>query len=265
MLFRSEASGDEPRPELRKIVINACGLQCPGPIMQVFKAMQDMHDGEYLEISVTDPGFTKDISSWCEKTGNTLVSLDREENSFRCLLKKGRGDEEVSKQDLQPASSSSLQENATLVVFSGDLDKAMASFIIASGAAAMGKQVTMFFTFWGLNIIKKANVKTEKSFMEKMFSVMMPKDASKLPLSKMNMGGAGTAMMKKVMKDKNVDSLEYLMQNAKNAGVKMIACAMSMDVMGIQEEELLDGVEVGGVATYLGEATEGNVNLFISS
>lgn len=178
-------------------------------------------------------------------------------------MKKGRGDEEVSKQDLQPASSSSLQENATLVVFSGDLDKAMASFIIASGAAAMGKQVTMFFTFWGLNIIKKANVKTEKSFMEKMFSVMMPKDASKLPLSKMNMGGAGTAMMKKVMKDKNVDSLEYLMQNAKNAGVKMIACAMSMDVMGIQEEELLDGVEVGGVATYLGEATEGNINLFI--
>lgn len=258
-----ESSKDEPTPELRKIVINACGLQCPGPIMQVFKAMQDMHDGEYLEISVTDPGFTKDISSWCEKTGNTLVSLDREENSFRCLLKKGRGDEEVSKQDLQPASSSSLQENATLVVFSGDLDKAMASFIIASGAAAMGKQVTMFFTFWGLNIIKKVNVKTEKSFMEKMFSVMMPKDASKLPLSKMNMGGAGTAMMKKVMKDKNVDSLEYLMQNAKNAGVKMIACAMSMDVMGIQEEELLDGVEVGGVATYLGEATEGNVNLFI--
>ena len=81
-----EASREEPKPELRKIVINACGLQCPGPIMQVFKAMQDMHDGEYLEISVTDPGFTKDISSWCEKTGNTLVSLDREENSFRCLL-----------------------------------------------------------------------------------------------------------------------------------------------------------------------------------
>lgn len=260
---KEDSAGKEPKSDVQKIVINACGLQCPGPIMQVFKAMQKMHDGEYLEISVTDPGFTKDISSWCEKTGNTLVSLNREENSFRCLLKKGRGDKEVSKQDLKSVSDNGLQENATLVVFSGDLDKAMASFIIASGAAAMGKQVTMFFTFWGLNIIKKANVKTEKSFMEKMFAMMMPKDASKLPLSKMNMGGAGTMMMKKVMKDKHVDSLEYLMENAKNAGVKMIACAMSMDVMGIKEEELIDGVEVGGVATYLGKATEGNVNLFI--
>ncbi len=254
--------GEEIKGDINKITFNACGLQCPGPIMQVFKVMQDMKDGEYLEITVTDPGFKRDIDSWCKQTGNTLVSLTDEDKNIRCLLRKGVEGAEGAAVSKEPAASS-LQDHATMVVFSGDLDKAMASFIIASGAAAMGKQVTMFFTFWGLNIIKKANVKTQKTSMEKMFSKMMPKDASDLHLSKMNMGGLGTKMMKKVMKEKNVDDLQCLMENAKKAGVKMIACAMSMDVMGVKEEELIDGVEVGGVATYMGKATEGNVNLFI--
>ncbi len=152
----------------------------------------------------------------------------------------------------------------TIIMFSGDLDKAMASLIIANGAAAMGDEVTMFFTFWGLNVLRKAKkIKVKKEFMEKMFGFMMPRGADKLRLSKMNFGGAGTAMMKSIMRKKNVNSLPQLLESAQSMGVKMIACTMSMDIMGIKKEEIIDGVELAGVATYLGEADNSNVNLFI--
>lgn len=152
----------------------------------------------------------------------------------------------------------------TIIMFSGDLDKAMASLIIANGAAAMGDDVTIFFTFWGLNVLRKAQkIKVKKEFMEKMFGFMMPRGADKLKLSKMNFGGAGTAMMKSIMRKKNVNNLPQLLENAQAMGVKMIACTMSMDIMGIKEEELIEGVELAGVATYLGEADNSNVNLFI--
>ncbi|RKD26646.1 Peroxiredoxin family protein [Caminicella sporogenes DSM 14501] len=152
----------------------------------------------------------------------------------------------------------------TMVVFSGDLDKVMASFIIANGAAAMGDEVTMFFTFWGLNALRKAKkVKVKKDFMEKMFGWMMPRGADKLGLSKMNFGGMGAKMMKSIMKKKNVNSLPELIEMAQMMGVKIVACTMSMDVMGLKEEELIDGIEFAGVASYLGEADEANVNLFI--
>lgn len=122
----------------------------------------------------------------------------------------------------------------------------------------------MFFTFWGLNILRKPEKrKVEKSLIEKMFGAMMPRGAGKLKLSKMNMGGMGTKMMKKVMADKHVDSLEMLMNQAMKNGVKLVACTMSMDVMGIRKEEIIDGVEFAGVATYLGDAENSNVNLFI--
>lgn len=152
----------------------------------------------------------------------------------------------------------------TMIMFSGDLDKAMASLIIANGAAAMGDDVTIFFTFWGLNVLRKAQkIKVKKAFMEKMFGFMMPRGVDKLGLSKMNFGGAGAAMMKSMMKKKNVNTLPQLLESAQAMGVKMIACTMSMDVMGIKEEEIIDGVEFAGVATYLGEADNANVNLFI--
>lgn len=152
----------------------------------------------------------------------------------------------------------------TIIVFSGDLDKAMASFIIANGAAAMGDGVTMFFTFWGLNVLRKhEKVKTRKSFLEALFGWMMPRGAGSLGLSKMNFGGMGAFMMKAIMKKKNVSSMQELIETARSLGVKLIACTMSMDVMGIKEEELIDGVEFAGVATYLVEADEANVNLFI--
>ncbi len=157
-----------------------------------------------------------------------------------------------------------MEDKKTMIVFSGDLDKVMASFIIANGAAAMGNEVTMFFTFWGLNALRKAKkVKVKKEFMEKMFGWMMPRGAEKLGLSKMNFGGMGAEMMRGIMKKKNVSSLPELIEMAQMMGVKMVVCTMSMDVMGIKEEELIGGLEFAGVASYLGEADEANVNLFI--
>lgn len=161
---------------------------------------------------------------------------------------------------------SALEENNTsIVVFSGDLDKAIASFIIANGAAAMGGKVTMFFTFWGLNILRKENYVSpnKKSFMEKMFGKMMPQGPNRLGISKMNFGGLGSRMMKKVMKEKNISTLPELMDMAKEMEVNIVACTMSMDVLGISEDELIDGIDYGGVAAYLGEAYDSKHNLFI--
>ncbi|WP_304958728.1 DsrE/DsrF/DrsH-like family protein, partial [uncultured Parabacteroides sp.] len=152
----------------------------------------------------------------------------------------------------------------TLIVFSDDLDKALASFVIANGAASTGKKVTMFFTFWGLNVIKKQQKPAvSKDIFGKMFGWMLPAHSGKLKLSKMNMGGAGSWMMRLIMKKKRIDSLESLIRQAVDNGVEMIACTMSMDVMGVQKEELMDNVTLGGVASYLERAEEANVNLFI--
>ncbi|MFR8519837.1 MAG: DsrE/DsrF/DrsH-like family protein, partial [Emergencia timonensis] len=173
-----------------------------------------------------------------------------------------KGSQVTTQQSCQTAAE--LPQGKTMIVFDGDLDKVLASFIIANGAAAMGRPVTMFFTFWGLNALRKSTyVKVKKSFVEKMFGRMMPRGTGKLKLSNMNMLGMGTKMMKSVMKKKNVSSLEELMEQAKQNGVKLVACTMSMDVMGIRPEELIDGVELAGVASYLGDAEKANVNLFI--
>ncbi len=235
--------------------LDCSGMQCPGPIMKVFETMKDMQSGEVMEISASDPGFARDIGAWCRRTGNTLISNQRRGDDYVACVKKTNKPNTLVKES---------PEGKTIIVFSGDLDKVLASFIIANGAAAMGRPVTMFFTFWGLNALRKAEKQpVKKTFMESMFGSMLPRGSKKLKLSKMNMGGMGTAMMKKIMNDKNVDSLEVLIQKAMAAGVKIVACTMSMDVMGIKEQELIDGVELGGVGAYLGDAEESNVNLFI--
>ena len=250
------------------VTVDAKGLQCPGPIAQVYNAISTMEKGQMLEVLATDPGFSKDISAWCRKTGNTLLSSDFEKTHFRTLIRKGTEKLEVL-QSKNDSNSPLAQENksekngATMVVFSGDLDKAMASFIIATGAASMGKEVTMFFTFWGLNVLRKPGVKVKKDALENMFSKMMPEGSKKLKLSKMNMGGMGSKMINYIMKKKNVDDVETLIANAQKMGIKLVACAMSMDLMGIKEEELLDGVEIAGVASYLAETDDSNLNLFI--
>ena len=249
--------------DIKRVKVDCCGMQCPGPIMEVFKSMQCMKDGELLEVSASDPGFAKDIVSWCKRTGNSLVSNVEENGEYIALIRKGSDPGEVP-ENASVLVPQNLPDGKTIIVFDGDMDKVLASFVIANGALAMGRPVTMFFTFWGLTALRRnEKVPVKKSMIEKMFGFMLPRGASKLKLSKMNMGGMGTAMMKSIMKDKNIDSLEEMMQKAMDAGVKIVACSMSMDVMGIRPEELIDGVEIGGVGTYLGDAEESDVNLFI--
>jgi peroxiredoxin family protein len=153
----------------------------------------------------------------------------------------------------------------TIILFSGDFDKVMAAFIIANGAAAMDDEVTMFFTFWGLNALRRTEkVSTSgKSALQRIFSVLTPRGPERLRLSNMNFAGAGPKMMQRMMRQEKVMSLDDLIASAREQGVKMIACAMSMDIMGLRPEELVDGIEYGGVAAYLGDTDEANVNLFI--
>lgn len=240
--------------------------------MKVNEALNAMLPGEIIQVSSTDMGFARDVETWCQRTGNTFLGSSKNNKEYLVTIKKGADticDNSCPSVETSTAAGSqqvlqALPQGKTIIVFDGDFDKALAAFIIANGAAAMGRPVTMFFTFWGLNILRKTqSVPVKKSFIEKMFAMMMPRGASKLKLSKMNMGGMGTAMMKMVMKDKNVTSLEDLMKSAMASGVKIVACTMSMDVMGIKEEELIDGIEFAGVATYLGDAEMSNVNLFI--
>ncbi len=239
--------------------VNACGLQCPGPIMQVYESMKAMNEGDILEITATDMGFASDIAAWCQRTGNTFVKSESKGKEFFVQIMKGT--KEVQDNRVQDLINNG---DKSMVVFSGDLDKALAAFIIANGGATMGRKVTMFFTFWGLNILRKhEKINVKKSIIEKMFGMMMPRGSKKLKLSKMNMAGMGSVMMKKVMKDKNVTSLEELINQAQKNGVNIVACTMSMDVMGIKKEELIDGIEYAGVASYLAAAETSDVNLFI--
>ncbi len=259
----TEVGPSAPAAEQPELVLDACGLQCPGPIMQVFGKMKSMNPGQILRVKATDPGFARDISAWCSRTGNNLLDSGREKDAFYAVVQKGDpGLKAISGSTAKAPAAAN--EDKTIVVFSGDLDKAIASFIIANGAAAMGRKVTMFFTFWGLNVLRRPeNLAIKKPLLDKMFGAMMPRGSSRLQLSKMNMGGIGAKLIRKVMQDKNVDSLEALIGQAKLAGIRLVACQMSMDVMGIRPEELIDGVEIGGVASYLAAAEESNVNLFI--
>jgi peroxiredoxin family protein len=156
------------------------------------------------------------------------------------------------------------KKKTTIVLFSGDYDKAMAAYIIANGAAAYDHEVTIFHTFWGLNALRKdENIAVKKGFMEKMFGKMMPRGADKMGLSKMNFAGFGPKMIKDVMKKHNAMTLPQLIEMAQEQDVKLVACTMTMDLLGLQQEELLDGIDYAGVAAYLADAEEGNVNLFI--
>lgn len=244
--------------------LNAEGLCCPGPLMQVKMTMDMMEEGEVLNVTASDPGFFKDIEAWAKKTKNTLVSVNKDKGIIKASLIKGINKSEMENSLEKTNSQVNDKNGQTIVVFSGDLDKAIASFIIANGAAAMGKKVTMFFTFWGLNILRKEEkINVNKNVIEKAFGKMMPRGSKKLGLSKMNMFGMGSKMIREIMKKKNIQSLEELIEAAIDNGVEIVACTMSMDVMGIKEEELIDGVKLGGVGYYLGEAEDSNSNLFI--
>lgn len=292
------ASGVTQTTDARVEVLNVCGMSCPGPIVQVSKAMGGLSDGDVLEVVATDPGFARDIESWCINTCNTLLGTSESKGQFQARIRKGNASSNPGADAVSPCcgtaevsggrtisqggnccngistnsgadgNSSSVSpavcKEKTMIVFDGDLDKAIASFIIATGAAAMGNKVHMFFTFWGLSILRKQGAEAgKKDFMSRMFGAMLPKSSRKLGLSKMNFMGMGPKMIRSVMKKKGVSSLEDLIKEAQELGVEMTACQMSMDVMGITKEELIDGVNIGGVATMLHDSDKSNMNLFI--
>ena len=261
----------ECRPA-RVLKLDACGLQCPGPVLKLKQHMDNPKPGERLEVSATDAGFPRDAEAWCRSTGNRFLSKTSGKGVYQIVVEKAA---------CGSASSvpSEGDKGKTFILFSDDLDKTLATFVLANGAAATGQKVSIFFTFWGLNVIKKVAIfftfwglnaikkerkpHVRKDFWGRMFGWMLPADSRKLGLSKMNMGGIGARMMRFLMKEKGIDSLETLRQQAIENGVEFIACQMSMDVMGIKREELLDSVSVGGVATYMERAEQANVNLFI--
>ncbi len=244
--------------EKKVITVDACGLQCPGPILKLKNNMDAMTAGERIEVKATDPGFPRDAEAWCQSTGNRFLSKTNSDGYYSVVIEKG-GD-----QPAQAFAGGAMSKNKTLIMFSDDLDRALATFVLANGAAATGHKVSIFFTFWGLNVIKKVEKPAiKKDFFGKMFSWMLPSDSRKLKLSKLSMCGIGDKMMRNIMRKKNISQLEELRQQAMNSGVEFIACQMSMDMMGVHQEELIDGVTIGGVATYMNRAEDACVNLFI--
>ena len=254
----AEPSACTVAPKSDRVVrLDACGLQCPGPILKLKQAIDTLTPGDRLEVSATDAGFVRDSEAWCRSTGHRFISHRAERGIYTVVIEK-------TTPCAAEVAKSAAADGKTFIMFSDDLDKALATFVLANGAAATGKKVTIFFTFWGLNVIKKVHKpKVQKDFFGRMFGWMLPSHSGRLSLSKLNMFGAGSRMMRYLMKQKGVDSLESLRQQALDNGVEFIACQMSMDVMGVQREELLDQVTVGGVATYIDRADQSNINLFI--
>jgi len=231
------------------------GLQCPGPIVRLKQEIDNMAPGDELAL-LAQPSFQTDLESWCRSAGHKLEDFFDNEDGLRAVVRKGV----AATLAAAPPSNS-----AAIVLFSNDLDKAMAAFIIASGMAASGMKVTIFFTFWGLSVLRKENPPpVAKGILDRMFGWMLPRGAGKLSLSKMNMGGMGTVMMKKVMADKNVTPLPRLISDARQLGVRFIACEMAMDVMGLRREELIDEVDdIVGVASFATLIKDGAAPLFI--
>ena len=251
-----------PSPSTAKTIMLDCmGLQCPGPMMRLKETIAVAAVGDGVEISASDPGFARDLAAWCRATGHELVETHPIPSGTCARVRKAAPVVAAA-----PASAApSGHHKKTFVVFSGDLDRVMAAFVLANGALAMGDEVTLFFTFWGLSAIRKeqAVATSGKGLLDRMFGWMLPRGLGRLTLSKMHMAGMGTAMMKHVMAKKQVASPQELLASARKQGLKLVACSMSMDVMGLRPEELLDGVEIGGAATFLAEADESNVTLFV--
>lgn len=240
----------------KTFTVDACGLQCPGPILKLYNKIKEVNEGDVVEVQATDYGFTTDVEAWAQSTGNRLLSLDSEKGIITARIQKGA--------PKKAEAGGAMGMDKTLVVFSGDLDKAIAAFIIANGVIASGHKASMFFTFWGLNLLRRnEKVSVKKNLIEKMFGWMMPRGTHKAKLSQMHMAGMGTAMIKGIMKKHNVDALPVMLQTALDNGVRLMACQMSMDLMGIKREELIDGIETVGVATMLAASDDSNAVIFI--
>jgi peroxiredoxin family protein/rhodanese-related sulfurtransferase/TusA-related sulfurtransferase len=239
-----------------EFAVDACGLQCPGPILKLYNKIKEVNEGDIVKVQATDFGFTSDVEAWANSTGNRLLSLDTVNGVIEARIQKG--------QPKAAEAGRAMGMNKTLIMFSGDLDKALAACIIANGVVASGHKASIFFTFWGLNLLRKnEHVSVKKNLIERMFGWMMPRGTKKAKLSQMNMAGMGTGMIKSIMKKKNVDSLPIMLQTAIDNGVKIQACQMSMDLMGIKREELIDEIEIVGVASMLADSDDSNGVIFI--
>ncbi len=239
------------------VTLDTCGLSCPGPLHKVFETAKKLNPGDTIKVTATDPAFASDIVAWCDRTGNTLLQQSTDDGIITAILRKGPATHAIH--------IDHAENNAkTFIIFSDDIDKVIASFILANGGVSMGRDVTMFFTFWGLNVLRKpGSVPIQKDPISQVFGLMMPKGSKHLHLSQMNMGGMGTSLIRWLMIKKNIGTLETLIQQARDGGVHMIACSTSMDIMGIKKEELIDGIEIGGVASYYNAAERADTNLFI--
>ena len=253
-----KGKSESPRPSFDHH-LDAAGLSCPGPLMKLKAKMDELSPGEVLKVTASDPGFFSDAAAWSVATQNEL--LYREKGPLITAFIKKAG-EAGGRAEQRPQATGS--ERKTIVLFSNDLDRVLASLIIANGALAMNRKVTVFFTFWGLSVLRKAEeAPGTKNFVEKMFAFMLPRGVGRLPLSKMNMAGLGAKMMRDLMKQKQVPSVGELLDSLKAGGAELVACQMSMDIMGFKREELIDDISVGGVGYYLGQTDEAKMNLFI--
>ena len=249
--YRDAVAGAEP------VQVDARGLKCPGPIVKVADVLAGLPAGRRIVVQATEDAFASDIRVWCERTGNMLESLEVEGGVITARIAKSAPSDAL-------APSGSADNGKTFIVFSGDLDKTIAAFIMANGAASLGREVTMFFTFWGLNVLRRPErVRVAKTPIGRAFGAMMPRGTRKLGLSRMNFFGAGAKMIRSVMKRNGISSLEELVDQARAHGVRLVACQMSMEIMGITQAELVDGVELGGVATFLGSGEKSDMSLFI--
>ncbi len=250
-----------PHPSQPPVTLDACGLACPGPIMKVRDAVAALAPGRELVVTASDAGFAADLPAFCRAGGLEFLGTEKARGIVTGRLRKPLAPLAAP----ETGNGASPRNGATLVVFSCEMDRVLASLVIANGAAAMGGKVTLFFTFWGLNALRRENgpAAAGKTFMDRMFGWMMPRGLKALPLSRMHFAGAGAAMMKGRMASKNLPNLHGLMAGARAAGVRLVACSMSMEAMGIRAEELIEGVEIGGVAEFLESASGTAANLFI--
>lgn len=233
-------------------------LACPGPVVRLKQEMDNLNAGESLEL-LAPQSFDVDLMNWIKSSGNELVSQEMKTDYLSAIIRRRIPGAESHALPAAPA-----EQTGAIVLFSNDLDKAMAALIIACGMAASGMKVGIFFTFWGLSVLRRNPAPpVRKNALSKMFGWMLPKGASRLKLSKMNMGGLGTGMMKHVMAQQNVATLPDLLKQAKALGVKFIACEMAMNVMGISREELVEVDEVAGVASFVELAKQNGRTLFI--
>ena len=245
-------AGDDEEP---KTVVDVRALQCPGPVVRIKKELDGLGEGAAIKV-LAAPVFAPDLANWAASCGHKVVKIAQKDGHLEAIVRKGT--------PLPCTGAAGSANSGAMVLFSNDLDKALAALIIATGMAAAGMQVSIFFTFWGLSVLRKnPGPQVKKSLLNAMFGFMLPKGAQKLALSKMHMAGMGTAMMKHVMASQNVASLPDMLQNARAMGVKFIACDMAMGVMGITREELIDVDEVAGVATFIARAKESGPTLFI--